>query len=137
MAELKSAKPSTAASTRPRAKGLVIHEQEQVPTPTVSSQQPSQEKILNKGKAKMIEPEPMKKLIEREKAEAKIALKETWDDIQAKIEADCLLDERLQTKEQEELTIKERAKFFQQLLEKRRKHFAAKKGRRKEEHTTN
>ncbi|GJW56589.1 hypothetical protein Tco_0103320 [Tanacetum coccineum] len=162
LAELKSAKPTTAASTRTRAKGLVIHEQEQVPTPTVSSQQPSQEKILNKGKAKMIEPEPMKKLskkdqlkldeevaqrlqvefyeqerIEREKAEAKIALKETWDDIQAKIEADCLLDERLQTKEQEELTIKERAKFFQQLLEKRRKHFAAKKGRRKEEHTTN
>ncbi|GKC41908.1 retrovirus-related pol polyprotein from transposon TNT 1-94, partial [Tanacetum coccineum] len=30
-----------AVSTRPRAKGLVIHEQEQVPTPTVSSQQPS------------------------------------------------------------------------------------------------
>ncbi|GJZ96687.1 hypothetical protein Tco_0669021 [Tanacetum coccineum] len=31
----------TAASTRPKAKGLVIHEQEQAPTPTVSSQQPS------------------------------------------------------------------------------------------------
>ncbi|GJX75303.1 hypothetical protein Tco_0313898 [Tanacetum coccineum] len=37
LAELKSAKPTTAASTRPRAKGLVIHEQEQAPTPTVSS----------------------------------------------------------------------------------------------------
>ncbi|GJS73804.1 hypothetical protein Tco_0706645 [Tanacetum coccineum] len=32
----------TAVSTRPRAKGLIIHEQEQAPTPTVSSQQPSQ-----------------------------------------------------------------------------------------------
>ncbi|GJR07898.1 hypothetical protein Tco_0790550 [Tanacetum coccineum] len=32
----------TAASTRPKAKGLVIHEQEQAPTSTVSSQQPSQ-----------------------------------------------------------------------------------------------
>ncbi|GKE42956.1 hypothetical protein Tco_1470240 [Tanacetum coccineum] len=31
-----------AASTRPKAKGLVIHEHEQAPTPTVSSQQPSQ-----------------------------------------------------------------------------------------------
>ncbi|GKD73043.1 hypothetical protein Tco_1331325 [Tanacetum coccineum] len=31
----------TAVSTRPRAKGLVIHEQKQAPTPTVSSQQPS------------------------------------------------------------------------------------------------
>ncbi|GKC18912.1 hypothetical protein Tco_1021062 [Tanacetum coccineum] len=67
----------------------------------------------------MIEPEPMKKLskkdqlklneevvqrlkaefdkqerIEREKAEANINLKETLDDIQAKIEADCLLEKR-------------------------------------------
>ncbi|GKC55532.1 hypothetical protein Tco_1078277 [Tanacetum coccineum] len=100
----------------------------------------------------MIEPEPVKKLskkdqlkldeevaqrlqaefdeqerIEREKAEANIALKETWDDIQAKIEADCLLAERLQAREQEELTIEERAILFQQLLEKRRKHFATKR----------
>ncbi|GJX97250.1 hypothetical protein Tco_0353048 [Tanacetum coccineum] len=124
----------TATSTRPKAKGLVIHEQEQAPTPIVSSQQPSQAKIQDKGKAKMIEPEPVKKLskkdqlkldeevaqrlqaefdeqerIEREKAEANIALKETWDDIQAKIEADQLLAERLQAREQEELTIEERA----------------------------
>ncbi|GKE66815.1 hypothetical protein Tco_1520976, partial [Tanacetum coccineum] len=34
----------TAVSTRPIAKGLVIHEHEQAPTPTVSSQQPSQVK---------------------------------------------------------------------------------------------
>ncbi|GKF67333.1 hypothetical protein Tco_0197012, partial [Tanacetum coccineum] len=57
LAELKSAKPKattitttptlttivattiTAVSTRPRAKGLVIHEHEQAPTPTVSLQQ--------------------------------------------------------------------------------------------------
>ncbi|GKC26506.1 hypothetical protein Tco_1033800 [Tanacetum coccineum] len=100
-----------ATSTRPKAKGLVIHEQEQAPTPIVSSQQPLQAKIQNKGKAKMFEPKPMKKLskkyqlnldkevaqrlqvdfdeqerIEKEKAEANITLKETWDDIQAKIE---------------------------------------------------
>ncbi|GKD79105.1 hypothetical protein Tco_1341726 [Tanacetum coccineum] len=50
LAELKSVKlPTTTAatiitavSTRPKAKGLVIYEQEQAPTPTVSSQQPSQ-----------------------------------------------------------------------------------------------
>ncbi|GJV98850.1 hypothetical protein Tco_1554102, partial [Tanacetum coccineum] len=53
----------TAASTRPKAKGLVIHEQEQAPTPTVSSQQPSQLKVWDKGKGIMVEePEkPMKK----------------------------------------------------------------------------
>ncbi|GKC97361.1 hypothetical protein Tco_1167636 [Tanacetum coccineum] len=65
LAELKSAKPKattitatpilttttaatiiTVVSTRPRAKGIVIHEQEQAPTPTVSLQQPSQVKNL-------------------------------------------------------------------------------------------
>ncbi|GKA42421.1 hypothetical protein Tco_0735081 [Tanacetum coccineum] len=65
--------------------------------------------------------------IEREKYKANIALKETWDDIQANIEADQLLAERLQAREQEKLTIEERAKLFQQLLEKRRKFFAAKR----------
>nr|GEV13729.1 putative ribonuclease H-like domain-containing protein [Tanacetum cinerariifolium] len=54
----------TAASTRPKAKGLVIHEQEQAPTPTVSSQQPSQ--VKDKGKGKMVEPEPMKKLSKKD-----------------------------------------------------------------------
>ncbi|GJT03888.1 hypothetical protein Tco_0838350 [Tanacetum coccineum] len=71
----------------------------------------------------------------REKAkkeqEANVALIEEWNDIQAKIEADHLLAERLQAREQEELTIKERNKLFQQLLEKRRKHFAAKRAEEK------
>ncbi|GJZ22006.1 hypothetical protein Tco_0559045 [Tanacetum coccineum] len=136
LAELKSAKPTTATSTRPKAKGLA--------------------KIQDKGKAKMIEPEPLKKLlkkdqlkldeevaqrlqaefdeqerIKREKAEVNIALKETWDDIQAKIKDDQLLAEILQAREQEELTIKERVILFQQLLEKRRKHFAAKRAEEK------
>ncbi|GJU13677.1 hypothetical protein Tco_1136073 [Tanacetum coccineum] len=135
-------------------------EQDIALTPTVSLQHPSQVKIQDKGKAKMIEPEPVKKLskkdqlkldeelafklhaeaeeeerLVREKAqqieEANIALKETWDDIQAKIKADRLLAERLQVKEQEELTIEEMAQLFQQLLEKRRKHFAAKRAEEK------
>nr|GEU64714.1 hypothetical protein [Tanacetum cinerariifolium] len=52
------------ASSRPKAKGLVIHEQEQAPTPTISSQQPSQ--VKDKGKGKMVEPEPMKKLSKKD-----------------------------------------------------------------------
>ncbi|GJX43911.1 hypothetical protein Tco_0260587 [Tanacetum coccineum] len=56
----------TAASTRLKAKGLVIHEQEQAPTPTVSSQQPSQLNVQDKGKGKMVEPEPVKKLSKKD-----------------------------------------------------------------------
>ncbi|GKE87321.1 hypothetical protein Tco_1564796 [Tanacetum coccineum] len=70
-------------------------------------------------------------ILAREKAEkeeeANIALIETWDDIQAKIDADHQLAERLQAQEQEELFVEEKATLFQQLLEKRRKHFAAKR----------
>ncbi|GJX81295.1 hypothetical protein Tco_0330776 [Tanacetum coccineum] len=53
-----------AASTRPKAKRIVIQEQVQAPTPTVSSQQPSQ--VKDKGKAKMIEPEPVKKMSKKD-----------------------------------------------------------------------
>ncbi|GJV19674.1 hypothetical protein Tco_1368694 [Tanacetum coccineum] len=67
----------------------------------------------------------------REKAEkeqeANIALIETWDDIQAKINDDHQLDKRMQAQEQEELFDAEKTTLFQQLLEKRRKHFAAKR----------
>ncbi|GJY51659.1 zinc finger, CCHC-type containing protein [Tanacetum coccineum] len=44
----------------------------------------------------------------------------------ANIDADHQLAERLQAQEQEELFVEEKATLFQQLLEKRRKHFAAK-----------
>ncbi|GJX32657.1 hypothetical protein Tco_0242512 [Tanacetum coccineum] len=56
----------TAVSTRPRAKGHVIHKQEQAPTPTVSSQQPSQVKVQDKGKGKMVELEPVKNMSKKE-----------------------------------------------------------------------
>ncbi|GJU83808.1 hypothetical protein Tco_1291354 [Tanacetum coccineum] len=63
--------------------------------------------------------EPEERLQE-EKAEkeqeSNIALIEIWDDIQAKIDADHQLAERLQAQEQEELSVEEKATLFQQLL---------------------
>ncbi|GKF67566.1 hypothetical protein Tco_0197245 [Tanacetum coccineum] len=55
---------------------------------------------------------------------------------QAKIDADYQLAERLQAQEQEELSIEDKATLFQQLLEKRRKHFTAKRVEEKKQ-TTN
>ncbi|GJQ89985.1 hypothetical protein Tco_0001124 [Tanacetum coccineum] len=177
LAELKSAKPKattitttptlttttvattiTAVSTRPKVKGLVIHKQEQAPTPTVSSKQPSQVKVQDKGKGKMVEPEPVKKMskkellrldeelafklqaeeeeeeeerLAREKAQQVEEANIAWDDVQAKIEADYQLAQRLQAQEQEELTDEEKARLFVQFLEQRRKHFAAKRAEEK------
>ncbi|GJZ28601.1 hypothetical protein Tco_0573248 [Tanacetum coccineum] len=128
---------TTLVVTRPKAKGLVIQEQEQAFTPITSSK--------DKGKGIMVE-EPLKmkkkdqvlfdeqeairlqaqfdeeERIAREKEEDTAALIAQWNDIQDKVETDYELAQRLQAKEQEELTIKEKSKQFQQLLEKRRKH---------------
>ncbi|GJR16131.1 hypothetical protein Tco_0798783 [Tanacetum coccineum] len=95
-----------AASTRPRAKGLVIHEQEQAPPPTISSK--------DKGKGIMVE-EPLK-----------MKKKD-----QANIDADYQLAQRLQAQEQEELTDAEKARLFIQFLEQSRKHFATKRAEEK------
>ncbi|GKB68832.1 hypothetical protein Tco_0930244 [Tanacetum coccineum] len=50
---------------------------------------------------------------------------------EAKIDADHQLAKRMQAQEQEELSIEEKATLFQQLLEKRRKHFTAKRAEEK------
>ncbi|GJY93263.1 hypothetical protein Tco_0509045 [Tanacetum coccineum] len=135
-------------TSKPKVKGIVFQEPGKSTTTTTISSLQSQDK----GKGIMVE-EPVKTMkkkdlirldeeiasklqaefdeeerLAREKAkkEANVALIEEWDDIQAKIEADHELAQRLQAEEQEELSVEEKAKLFQQLLEQRRKHFAAK-----------
>ncbi|GKA00966.1 hypothetical protein Tco_0673631 [Tanacetum coccineum] len=142
-------------TSNPKVKWIIFQEPGKSTTTTTISSQQSQDK----GKGIMIEEpvKPMKKKdlirldeevalklqaefdeeerLAREKAEkekeANIALIEEWDDIQAKIDADYQLAERLQAQEQEELSDAEKATLFQQLLEKRRKHFAAKRAEEK------
>ncbi|GJV58482.1 hypothetical protein Tco_1459487 [Tanacetum coccineum] len=77
-------------------------------------------KPKDKGKGILIEPvEPIKK-------KDLIRLDE-----EAKIDVDHQLAKRLQAQEQEELSIEEKATLFQQLLEKRRKYFTAKRAEEK------
>ncbi|GKC25686.1 hypothetical protein Tco_1027836, partial [Tanacetum coccineum] len=107
----------TATIPTPR-KGIVITELDTSITTTTISSQPSQAKVQDKGKEKMIELEkPLKKKdqisfdeqeairlqaefdederLAREKDEANVALTEEWDDIQAKVDADYQLAQRL------------------------------------------
>ncbi|GJT61736.1 ribonuclease H-like domain-containing protein [Tanacetum coccineum] len=107
LAELKSARPKT--------RGVVMQEPSESITTTTKF--PSK----NKGKAR----------IAREKEEANAALIAQWNDIQDKVETDYELAQRLQAEEQEELAIEEKSKLFVQLLEKRRKYFAAKRAEEK------
>ncbi|GJQ96922.1 hypothetical protein Tco_0008061 [Tanacetum coccineum] len=102
--QIKAAKPkvvttaaTTTTTTRPKARGVVLD-------------------------AELIEEQ---KLARKQEEEANIALIESWENTQAMMEADRLLAERLQSKEREELTDEEKGKLFMELMEKRRKHFAA------------
>ncbi|GJS35758.1 hypothetical protein Tco_0534140 [Tanacetum coccineum] len=113
LAELKSARPKT--------KGVVM-------------QEPSETTIIpskDKGKGIMVEePLKMKKkdqvLFDEQEA---IRLQAQFNEEKRidKVETDYELAQRLQVGEQEELTIEEKSKLFQQLFEKRRKHFATKR----------
>ncbi|GKA07570.1 hypothetical protein Tco_0686794 [Tanacetum coccineum] len=114
-------------STKPKKKGVVIQELGES-TKTISSQLSSQQ---SQEKAEFDEEERLAREKAKEEEEANIALIETWDDIQSKIDTDHQLGERMQAQEQEELSIKEKAILFQQLLEKRRKYFAAKRAEEK------
>ncbi|GJU94237.1 retrovirus-related pol polyprotein from transposon TNT 1-94 [Tanacetum coccineum] len=89
------------------------------------------EEVALKLQAEFDEEERLAREKAKKEKEANVTLTEEWDDIQAKIEADHELAQRLQAEEQEELSIEEKAKLFQQLLEQRRKHFAAKRAEEK------
>ncbi|GJU25074.1 retrovirus-related pol polyprotein from transposon TNT 1-94 [Tanacetum coccineum] len=98
-------------STKPKQKGVVIQDLGESTT-TKSSQLSSQDK------AEFDEEERLAREKAEKVQEANIALLKTWDDIQAKIDADHQLVERSQAQEQEELSVEEKATLFQQLLEK-------------------
>ncbi|GKF28495.1 hypothetical protein Tco_0094837, partial [Tanacetum coccineum] len=129
LAALKSVKPkvtttiTTPTTTIPTSrKGIVITELGTSTTTTTISSQPSQAKVQDKGKGILVE-EPVKpkkkdlirldeeislklqaefdeeERLAREKDEANFALTEEWDDIQAKVDADYQLAQRLQAQE--------------------------------------
>nr|GEX55250.1 hypothetical protein [Tanacetum cinerariifolium] len=133
-------------AAKPKARGVIV--KEPCEFRTTSSLQPSQlPQAKDKDKGIMIEPKkPLKKdqiafdeevarkldaqikaemeeeeRIAMEKNEANIVVIEQWDKVQAKIDADMELAQKLQTEEQEQLTDAEKARLFMKFLEKRRK----------------
>ncbi|GKA25415.1 retrovirus-related pol polyprotein from transposon TNT 1-94 [Tanacetum coccineum] len=136
---------TTTPSTIPKAKIITFRDPGESTIRTTPTSIPSN--IKDKGIAKTIEPEkPLKKKeqirldeelafklqaveeeqarLAREKAEKVKEANISWDNVQAMIDADRLLAERLQAREQEELTDEDKAILFVELLEKRKKHFA-------------
>ncbi|GKA42735.1 hypothetical protein Tco_0735395 [Tanacetum coccineum] len=109
-------------SVKPKVKGDVI-EEPSVPVSAVSAS--------TKVSVATI-PTPRKRIIITELGTPTIMRSSQQpSQAKAKIKADHELAQRLQADEQEELSIEEKAKLFQQLLEQRRKHFAAKSAEEK------
>ncbi|GJT09774.1 hypothetical protein Tco_0856816 [Tanacetum coccineum] len=130
--EIKAAKPkavTTAATTtittvtRPKARGVVVQEPNQILI---------DEEIAQKLQAQLnVELEEEEKLAKQREEDANIV---EWDNVQAMIDADYEIAARLQVQEHEELTVEEKSKLFVELMDKRKKHFArlrAKEQRRK------
>ncbi|GJU74665.1 copia protein [Tanacetum coccineum] len=80
----------------------------------------------DKGNRIMIK-EPMVEQVKPMKGLEQMEVNIAWDDVQAKVEANYQLAQRLQAQKKEELTDEEKARLFIQFLEQRRKHFAAKR----------
>ncbi|GJX57476.1 hypothetical protein Tco_0287373 [Tanacetum coccineum] len=140
---------------KPKVRGVMIQEPSKFTTTTPAASKPSQ----NKGKAKMTKPEkPLKKkdqimhdqkvalnlqaqlqyeleeeerLARQKEEEANIALIKSWDNTQAMMDADYQMAQQLQAEEPEELSIEDKSKLFVQLLEERKKHFAALRAEKK------
>nr|GEU67515.1 hypothetical protein [Tanacetum cinerariifolium] len=124
-------------SAKHKANKVVIQQPEQgTTTTTLRTTTAEPVKKFSKKDQLMLDEELTFKLQAKEEEEERLVrekdqqIKEVniaWDDIQAKIDADYQLAQRLQAEEQEELIDKEKARLFAQFLEKTRKFFAAKR----------
>ncbi|GJS35721.1 ribonuclease H-like domain-containing protein [Tanacetum coccineum] len=90
-----------------------------------------QEVALNLQAQLQAELEEEERISRQKEKEANIALIESWDNIQAMMDADYQMAQQLKAKEQEQLSIEEKSKLFVQLVEARKKHFAEMKAREK------
>ncbi|GJZ96581.1 hypothetical protein Tco_0668915 [Tanacetum coccineum] len=90
------------------------------------------EEVALKLQAEFDEEERLARQKAKKEKEDNIALIKEWDDIQAKIDVEYQLDERMQVQEQEDLSIEEKATLFQQLLDKEESIFQLKEQKREE-----
>nr|GEU38301.1 ribonuclease H-like domain-containing protein [Tanacetum cinerariifolium] len=125
LTELKTSKPKPKGD---KGKAIMIEEHVK---PKLKDQIRLDEEATLKLQAEFDEEQRLVKEKAEKELEANIALIEAWDDVQAKIDADHQLAERLQAEEQQELTDEEKATLFMQFLEKRRKFFVAKRAEEK------
>ncbi|GJT10313.1 hypothetical protein Tco_0857355 [Tanacetum coccineum] len=139
-------------SAKPKVKWVVIGEQSESTTRTRPQQLPSKDKgkgimveehvkMKKKDQISLDEELAFKLQAEEEEEEEKLTKEKaqseeeanivSWDKVQAMIDADYQMAKKIQAEEQEKLSIEEKSKLFVQLLEARKKHFAAMRAQEK------
>ncbi|GKD57803.1 hypothetical protein Tco_1291190 [Tanacetum coccineum] len=127
LAALKSAKVQEKGDDK--GKGIMVEE------PVVEQVKPmkrlEQIRLDEELAFKLQAEEKEEERLAREKSQQIKEVNIAWDDVQAKIDVDYQLAQRLQAQKQEELTNAEKARLFVQFLEQIRKDFAAKRAKEK------
>ncbi|GJY27619.1 hypothetical protein Tco_0403386 [Tanacetum coccineum] len=130
--EIKTAKPkhvttaaTTVTSVRPRAKGIIFHDQEEQKKDQVALDEEMSRNLEAQLQAELIKEERHAKKKAAEHKAKDAALIEQMEDVQARMDADELLAERLQQEEREQFTVDEQARMLVDLIAERKKFFAA------------
>ncbi|GJR94243.1 hypothetical protein Tco_0266417 [Tanacetum coccineum] len=101
---------NTTISTKDKGKGIMVEE----PVKMKKKDQISfDEQEAKKLQAEFDEEERLAREKAQQEQESNVSLTEEWDDIQAKVDADYQLAQRLQAEEKEEFSVEEKAKSFQ------------------------
>ncbi|GJS66910.1 hypothetical protein Tco_0681474 [Tanacetum coccineum] len=109
-------------SAKPKALGVVMQEPSEIPRISAAQQQIQEKAPGSRDKAQLqAEIEEDDRLARQKEEDNNVS----WDNAQAMMEADYQMAERLQAEEQDSLTNEEKARLFVQLLDARKKHFAA------------
>nr|GEZ93052.1 hypothetical protein [Tanacetum cinerariifolium] len=122
---------TTAPTVQEKGKGKAkLIEEPEMPK-TRKHQITVDKELAKKLQAKMQAEINEENMIAREKSQQSEEVNIAWDDVQAKIDADYELAQRLQAEEQDALTDAEKATILIEFLEKRRMFFAAKRAEEK------
>ncbi|GJZ78219.1 hypothetical protein Tco_0642891 [Tanacetum coccineum] len=119
---------ATISTTKDKGKGIM---EESEPVQTKTKLQQEQERLGYKAALKLqakLEEEERQRIASVQEAASSFNIEE-WDDIQARVEADEELAQRLQAEEREKYSEAEKARLLAKLINQRIRYFAAQKAK--------
>ncbi|GJX83323.1 hypothetical protein Tco_0332804 [Tanacetum coccineum] len=119
---------STAEPSTPPTTTTFIEDEDLIIAQTLMKMRSVKSKEKSKEKRAKLD-EEVRLEREREEEASNAALIKEWDSIEARIDADAQLAERLQAEEREQMSVEERARLLMEIIAARKKFFAAKRAK--------